>query len=138
MTKPRTPRNGLEYGVRDRLKELHADFEYENETLPYLSSVVGGCCKECGSKKVGKSRKYLPDFVVFHSDYSKMYIETKGRFPSTDRSKMRDVRRAHPAADIRMVFSSTSKAREIEYGRWCEKNGFPYHFGKDIPEDWIR
>jgi len=134
--KERKPRNGLEWQIVHHLTALGADFDYESEVLAYTSPVRGGVCHECGGKCV-KNRKYTPDFIVDRIDGSKVYIESKGRFPSADRSKMRDVQRAHPNKDIRMVFERSSKARMKENAEWCDKNGFYCHFGPEIPAEWV-
>lgn len=130
-------RSGYEYQVRDWLDANHIDYEYESETIPYESPVRGARCTACGAK-VTKPRKYTPDFVIFRADReTKMYIEAKGRFPSTDRSKMRDVRKCHPHLDIRMLFQRRSKKEMANIAAWCEKFDFDYHFGVDIPSTWL-
>lgn len=130
-------RSGFEYQVRDWLRENHIDFEYESEVIPYESPVRGARCSECGAK-VTKPRKYTPDFVIYRTDReSKLYVEAKGRFPSTDRSKMRDVRRCNEHLDIRMLFQRRSKRETESIAKWCDKFGFDYHFGTDIPESWL-
>ena len=130
-------RSGYEYQVRDNLHDRHIDFEYEAEVLEYTSRVRGGCCEVCGSKKVGKDRKYTPDFIITRADYSKLYVEAKGRFLSTDRSKMRDVQRAHPDKDIRMLFQKRAKSQMPALIKWCDKYGFDYAFGTEVPDAWL-
>ena len=129
-------RSGYEYQVRDCLYAEHVDFEYESEVLDFTSLVRGSKCSECGAK-VYKQRKYTPDFIIHRSDQSKLYIEAKGRFLSKDRSKMRDVKRCHPHLDIRMLFQRRSKKEMAALVTWCEKFGFDYHFGVDIPGSWL-
>lgn len=135
-------RSGYEYQVRDWLDANNIDYEYETETLSYESPVRGARCSECGAK-VTKPRKYTPDFVIFRPEpfdpraWNKLYVECKGRFPSTDRSKMRDVKKCHPDLDIRMLFQRRSKKDTESIAKWCEKFGFKYHFGVDIPTDWL-
>ncbi len=131
-------RSGYEYQVRDALREAAVDFEYETETFDYVSTVRGGVCRECGCTRVGKKRKYTPDFKVIRVDFSVIYIEAKGRFPSTDRSKMRDVRKSNPTLDVRLLFQKRSRKQMDEIARWCEKFEFDYHFGTMPPEEWIR
>lgn len=129
-------RSGFEYQVRDNLKAQGADFEYETEVLEYLSLVRGSKCLSCGSK-VYKSRKYTPDFIVIRPDCSKLYIEAKGRLTSTDRSKMRDVKKAHPHLDIRILLQKRSKKEMETVAKWCEKFDFEYAFGNEVPATWL-
>ena len=84
-------RSGYEYKVRDTLTAAGIDFEYESLVLEYTSTVRGGICKDCGSRKVGKKRKYTPDFIITRGDCTALIVEAKGRFTSTDLSKMRYV-----------------------------------------------
>ena len=121
----------------NHLKANGIDFEYETHVIKYKSPVRGGVCTACGSRKCAKDRSYTPDFIVTRTDGTIVYLETKGRFPSTDRSKMRDVIKHNPALDIRMVFERSSKKRMLDQAAWCEKNGFYYHFGPEVPSEWI-
>lgn len=127
-------RSGFEGMVAEDLRNRGIPFDYETEELEYVSTVRGGCCTECGSKKVGKRRKYTPDFVLKDGT---LFVETKGRFPSTDRSKMRDVKKAHPDKDIRLLFQRTSKAEMAKLQVWADKFGFVCAFGASIPEEWL-
>lgn len=130
-------RSGYEYQVRDTLTAANIDFKYEPIVLEYTSTVRGGVCTECNSRKVGKKRKYTPDFVITRVDYSELIIEAKGRFTSTDRSKMRDVKKAHPHLDIRMLFQKRYGKAKQDCITWCEKFGFDYAFGNTVPETWL-
>ena len=130
-------RSGYEYKVRDTLTAAGVDFLYEPIVLEYTSTVRGGVCNECGSRKVGKKRKYTPDFVITRGDYSELIIEAKGRFTSTDRSKMRDVKKAHPHLDIRMLFQNRYGKAKQECITWCEKFKFDYAFGNEVPSTWL-
>lgn len=130
-------RSGYEYKIRDWLDEQSIDYEYEKLVLEYTSTVRGGICTECGGKKVGKKRKYTPDFVITRSDYSELIVEAKGRFTSADRSKMRDVRKAHPNRDIRMLFQNRYGKAKQDCIAWCEKNSFDYAFGIEVPSTWL-
>lgn len=129
-------RSGYEYQVRDALIAAHIDFEYETEIINYKSLVRGSKCEECGAK-IYKQRKYNPDFIIHRADYTKLYIEAKGRLSSTDRSKMRDVQKQHPELDIRFLFQRRSKKQMEEVEVWCLKFNFDYHFGTEIPGSWL-
>jgi len=135
-------RSGYEYQIRDWLEANNIDYEYESETLDYDSPVKGARCTECGAK-VTKPRRYTPDFVILRPDpydprnWLKTYIEAKGRFPSTDRSKMRDVKRCHPDKDFRLLFQRRSKKDEAALQKWCDKFGFECAFGVEVPKEWL-
>lgn len=130
-------RSGFEGQIADDLRSRGVAFEYEKEVLDYTSAVRGGECMECGCKKVGKKRKYTPDYVIQRGCAGPLYIEAKGRFPSTDRSKMRDVQRAHPDKDIRILFQKSSKAQEAALRKWCNKFKFVCAFGYRVPDEWL-
>jgi len=129
-------RSGYEYQIRDDLLARGVDFDYESEVIEYTSAVRGARCIECGAK-VMKPRKYTPDFVIVRSDQSKLYVEAKGRFPSTDRSKMRDIRRCNQHLDIRILFQRRSKKEMASLQAWADKNGFDCAFGTEVPSTWL-
>ena len=68
-----TLRSGLEVSVMKKLKKhkFKGTIGVESHELPY--TVV---------------KNYLPDFVLIFPNGRTLYIEVKGWFPSTDRSKM--------------------------------------------------
>lgn len=129
-------RSGYEYQIRDDLTARDIAFGYESEVLEYTSTVRGGVCRDCGSKKIGKLRKYTPDFVIPRAQ-GKLIVEAKGRLTSTDRSKMRDVKREHPELDIRFMFQNRSLKEQVAVATWCTKFNFLYAFGTEIPDSWI-
>lgn len=130
-------RSGYEGQIGQDLDKRGVAYDFERFTLPYTSPVRGGSCLTCGSKKTGKARKYTPDFIFRKQDESFLVVEAKGRFPSTDRSKMRDVKKAYPEMDIRILFQKRSKPQMDILIRWCDKNGFPYAFGNQVPPQWL-
>lgn len=119
-----TLRSGLEVSVMKKLKKqkFKGTIGVESHDLPY--TVV---------------KNYLPDFVLVFPNGRIMYIEVKGWFPSTDRSKMRAVKRCNPDLDIRLVFGANNKLHkntDTRYGDWCDKHGFPWAVGA-IPKEWL-
>ena len=104
------------------LEERNIDYEYETKKLSWIP----------------KPRVYTPDFYL--PDYD-IYIETKGRFTSSDRVKHLRVADQHPDIDLRFVFMTPfnrlSRSSKTTYGDWCSKNGFT--FSKErIPKEWIK
>jgi len=130
-------RSGFEGQIAEDLYARGIHFGYETVSMDYVSTVRGGVCMDCGSKKCGKRRKYTPDFAVLRNKGHVLYVEAKGRFPSTDRSKMRDVKRANPDVDIRILFQKSSRPQMAKLQAWCDKFGFICAFGSSIPAEWI-
>jgi len=60
-------------------------------------------------------------------EQAKEIIECKGRFPASDRTKMKAIRSAYPDWTITMIFTNPSapinKGSKTTYGDWCDKNG---------------
>ena len=98
-------------------------FFYEKLTLPWTQPTV--------------ERKYTPDFVL----YNGIVVETKGRWVTADRQKVKAVRAQYPLLDLRIVFSNAncriSKTSRTTYAMFCEKHGIKYA-SKRIPESWTR
>lgn len=132
-------RSKYESSIFDDLKERGVDVAYESEKLVYHATVRSAHCASCGSHDVLSRHVYTPDFVVKRSDGSTLYIEAKGYFKSTDRSKMRAVLKSNPDIDIRMMFMSNGKIDDdTRYSDWCEKFGVKYHIGKEVPIQWLK
>lgn len=98
-------------------------FLFEAFTLPYVPPQV--------------TKKYTPDFALMNG----VVIESKGRWVTEDRRKLKLIKEQFPDLDLRMVFSNPnqriSKLSKTTYGMYCEKLGIP--FAKlHIPPEWIR
>ncbi len=117
-------RSGLEASVGAQLNSARVRWEYESERIPYTPKV----------------KTYTPDFILKGKGV-KFYVETKGRFLGSDRSKHLLLKEQHPQLDIRFVFTNPNqklyKGAKTTYGEWCEKHGFIFSKGS-IPESWIR
>jgi hypothetical protein len=73
---------------------------------------------------------YTPDWRLPNG----ILVEAKGWFTAEDKRKLRDVKRAHPKLDIRLVFQSPGlRGANL---KWATKNGFQANVG-DIPEEWL-
>jgi hypothetical protein len=99
------------------------EFGYEIVTLPY---------------EVREVRKYTPDFVLLRNG---IVVESKGRWVTADRKKIRLIRAQYPALDLRIVFSNSrsriSKQSKTTYAAFCEAQGIPYA-DKAIPSAWLK
>lgn len=130
-------RSGLERRVVADLERRGIEFEYEPSPLPYFTKVRMGVCPSCGSPNVYQHHWYTPDLVFPNG----VYVEIKGKFTGTMRTKMLAVKKNNPDSDIRMLFQSDnwiSKKKASRYSDWCEKNGFTYHIGEEVPESWVQ
>lgn len=84
------------------------NLDYETSVLAYVSPV--------------QKRKYNPDWTIKPG----WYIETKGRFTSSDRKKILLVKEQHPEARILIVFQRQQnklyKGSPTSYTEWCKAN----------------
>jgi len=83
---------------------------------------------------------YNPDFKIGPNTY----IETKGRFLSSDRAKHLHIKKQHPEVKVYFLFGNAdntlTKSSKTKYSDWCEQHGYEYaDFYKDgIPESWFK
>jgi Phage endonuclease I len=128
-------RSGAEINCANWLGANGVEYEYETHKIPYVSVIKGGECEKCGGKAV-QNRVYTPDFWL--PEY-KFYIEVKGRLTSSDRKKMRDVKRCNPKLDIRMLFVSNkiTPSKPERYSDWSDKYGFPYSL-RSVDVNWFK
>lgn len=116
----------LEQRVYNGLKAA-SDFhpfkiEYESERIPYIVE-----------------KNYIPDFIITRSDGSKIYIESKGRFPLEDRQKMLAVKEQHPDKTFALLFQKDLpiyKGSSTLYSDWAESQDFLYAINY-IPMEWL-
>jgi hypothetical protein len=120
-------KSGLELTVADQIKSTEYDLKYETEILKYIVPE--------------RAAKYTPDFVFTKRNGELMFVETKGRWTSVDRLKMKHVLASNPGVDIRMVFQNPnqkiSKASNTTYEAYALKLGIKHVAKKDIPAEWL-
>jgi hypothetical protein len=120
-------KSGLEHTVAEHIKTTEYPLNYETETLNYIVPE--------------RKAKYTPDFVFTKRNGEFMFIETKGRWTSADRLKMKHVLTSNPGIDIRMVFQSPlqkiSKGSKTTYEAYALKLGIKHVAKKDIPAEWM-
>lgn len=76
------------------------------------------------------THKYNPDFKILDN----LYVETKGRFESQDRTKIKSVLLQNPGITIVMVFQnpkSKLEGSETTYAQWCDKHNIPWFAFQD-------
>ena len=112
----------FEFDFATYLENNNIEFEYEQHKFTY----------------VPKQRTYTPDFYLPEFD---MFIETKGQFVGSDRSKHKLIAEQYPDLDLRFVFQNDkvklSKKSKTTYADWCNKNNFKYAKGV-IPIGWMK
>lgn len=122
MKKRAVHRSGFEDRVSELLRKARVPFSFESETLEYTVT-----------------KKYIPDFIVIKNK-KKIYVECKGWFKPSDRTKMLSVKKNNPKCDIRFWFQADNyltKAKKVRYSDWAIKHGFEYHVGEDLPP-WLK
>ena len=120
-------KSGLEHVVAEAIKSTPYDLKYETETVNYIVPE--------------RKAKYTPDFVFTKRNGQFMFVETKGRWTTADRTKMKHVLTSNPGIDIRMVFQNPnqrlSKTSKTTYGDYALKLGIKHVAKKDIPAEWL-
>jgi len=120
-------KSGLELTVSEQIKSTEYDLKYETETLNYIVPE--------------RKAKYTPDFVFTKKNGEFMFIETKGRWTTVDRTKMKHVLTSNPGIDIRMVFQNPNqklaKTSPTTYEAFAKKLGIQHVAKKDIPSEWL-
>ena len=120
-------KSGLELTVAEQITQTTYPLNYETETIHYVVPE--------------RKAKYTPYFVFVKRNGENMYIETKGRWTSIDRAKMKHVLASNPGIDIRMIFQTPtqkiSKGSKTTYESHAYKLGIKHVAKKDIPEAWM-
>ena len=120
-------KSGLEHVVAEAIKSTPYDLKYETETINYIVPE--------------RKAKYTPDFVFTKRNGQFMFVETKGRWTTADRTKMKHVLASNPGVDIRMVFQNPnqrlSKTSKTTYAEYALKLGIRHVAKKDIPSEWL-
>lgn len=119
-------KSGLEEVIASNLSAKQVDFGYEEEKISYTVPET--------------IHKYTPDFKIRKTNGSVLYIETKGRWVTADRKKLKLVKEQHPELDIRILFQNAknriSKNSKTTYGDYANKIGFLWA-EKEIPNSWL-
>ena len=120
-------KSGLELTISEQIKQTEYELRYETETLNYVVPE--------------RKAKYTPDFVFTKRNGTFMFVETKGRWTTADRQKMKHVLASNPGIDIRIVFQNPnqrlSKTSKTTYEEAARKMGIVHVAKKDIPVEWL-
>ena len=80
-----------------------------------------------------KTHTYTPDFEIAPD----VFIETKGYFKASDRTKMLDTVKQNPGITFVLyfmnAFTKIHKKSEMTYADWSDKHGFPWFCEKTKP-----
>jgi len=130
--------NNFRSKFEERVAKDLKSFEYEGTTLIYTKRTTRKMeCLDCGSQHVLQKAKYLTDFRLPNG----IYIEAKGWFKPSDRTKMESVIKCNPDCDIRMLFQkdgwTDTKKKHLKYSQWCNKRKIKWAVGK-VPIEWIK
>lgn len=133
-------RSKFEKQVLDDLAGRGVPYAYEKDRIGWLDSGLKGLeCGACGNRAdVYKRRIYVPDITLA----PRRWVEIKGRFTPDDRKTLLGAKRTEPDAFFGILFmkdntlSAAPKSRR--YSDWAKANGFPYHVGTSVPEEWLR
>lgn len=129
-------RAGYKYGYRSGFEKETNDFlkEHLNQPIKYEAAVIHYTVP-------ASNHKYTPDFKLQKKKNGVMYIETKGRWVTADRKKMKLIKEQHPDIDIRLVFQNPNqkirKGSKTTYGMWADKLGIPWA-KKILPDAWLK
>lgn len=129
-------RSGYEERIAADLKERSVEFTYEANCLAYDLPVKGAVCGKCRAPAVFRTAHYTPDFYFKNGTY----VEAKGKFTSTNRTRLVAFRASRPDVILRLLFQAdnwlTSKHKQ-RYSDWATKNGIDWAIGESVPGIWL-
>jgi hypothetical protein len=116
-------RSGLEEQIAKEFAAQGCEVRYEEFFIPWMPEP--------------KLSKYTPDFFLISNG---IVVETKGRWVTADRKKIKTVIKQHPDLDLRLVFSNAhariSKQSKTTYAAYCETLGLPWAH-RHVPVSWM-
>jgi len=113
-------KSGLEKTFAAKATKAMLPFNYEPDRFKYIIQ-----------------SHYTPDFKIREN----VYIETKGYFSSSNRSRMLAFLEQYPQVTIYLVFQRPqnliNKNSETTYGEWCNKHQIEWaDINKPLPKRW--
>jgi len=120
-------RSGFECEVAYKLHAGGIKFTYESDILDFYAPTRNGLCLDCNSSNIGSRCKYLVDFTIYGDSGDIIFIETKGRLTSKDRTKYVNIKNSNPDIDLRFLFQSDNwltKTKTKRYSQWATQKGF--------------
>lgn len=115
------------------------------DTIPYYSLLRGASCADCGGARVGKARKYTPDFRMYsrHSsgEESVGYLEVKGYMRAPQRALFRSLVKEKPSLVLYLLLQSDFRVtKSLKFSGWIERflPGAKYAvWNGTFPTTWI-
>ena len=113
-------KSGLEYRFAQKALKQLLPFSYEPDRFKYIIQ-----------------SHYTPDFKIRDN----VYIETKGYFSSSNRSRLLSFIEQYPQTTIYLVFqkpyNKLNKASDTTYAEWCDKHSIQWgDINKPLPKRW--
>lgn len=119
------PKKPTKIKYRSNFESLvHASLKGKNSKVTY----------ETHKFKYTVERTYTVDFTLHGKKL--IFIESKGRFTSADRTKLLTIKKQYPNIDIRLLFQQDNwltKQKKQRYSDWASKNGFKYSIWPRLP-----
>jgi Phage endonuclease I len=117
-------RSKYEEQIAKTLKTSKIPYQYESLKVKYTIPAT--------------LHSYCPDFVLPNG----ILIEAKGIFNTKDRKKHLLIKEQQSQLDIRFLFQNPNltlnKKSKTTYWQWCEKNGFEWAKGPEVPSEWVK
>lgn len=113
--------------------------------IPYARRVPRASCQDCGSDRVGETRRITFDLRVDngHSEGKEdfYYLEPKGYMRAPKRSLYRSFFKDKPGISVRFIIQSNYRVGKGSFGEWINKHlNSPWFLWKGVyptEEQWI-
>lgn len=132
-----TVRSDFERQVAEDLDWTNVPYRYEAYHFPWRQYLPSIKCSHCNRDGVAyKQRWYTPDFSLSPT----FHVECKGRFTADDRATILGAAEANPEHTFVLLFQSDgwlTRKHSSRYSTWCQRKGFDYAIGNEIPYGWI-
>lgn len=123
--------------TKNNWRSLGFDSNYEYDV--YTNSVKRRTEHHPSPFKYTVDRKYYPDFKIKTKSGKTIYIETKGYWKASDRTKHLRVCQQNEGLDLRLVFMNSrnklNKRSTTTYAEYCDAKGIIWAEG-NIPKEW--
>lgn len=123
--------------VTQDLEARGIPYKYEPDCLVYDLPVKGATCKKCGAPGVTRVAHYTPDLKFDNGTY----VELKGKFTSSNRTRMLAFKSSRPSVVLRVLFQRDNyltKRHAKTYTEWATAHGFVCAVGESVPEAWTK
>ena len=130
-------RSKFEQRVHTNIYKFMSPVEYEPDTYYFPFKVGKGKCLDCGSPRISRQSSYTPDFKIG----DKVYIEAKGKFTPTNRTRLIAFAEEYPSVKIYLLFQRDNwltKQHANKYSDWATDHGFDFAIGEKPPSAWFK